>query len=223
MTLNFTFNSNISKIGQVDGFADRGVIHDEPMIFSGSPEFTQGAGGTLTNMVLRELHSELYDMQLFCENTQQHVVIDTRSHMLMPGFRPAIGGWHCDAYPRRNGSQPDLHADVENNYHIVCFISDNREGVSRTEFVDDGYTLALANINPERVWHSVDSLVRKDSPIKTQMDGEILKFSQSTLHRATPAIRSGWRWWMRISCYYNPPHNQIRKQVQVYGPENQSW
>lgn len=222
--MNFNFHSSFKKIGEIDSYVDSETIHDEPMLFSASEMFAWSAGGPLTIMFMNAMRKQLVDMEMYCHDTNQHVVIDTRSHMLMPGFRPAIGGWHCDAYPRKNGSQPDLHAEsVKNNYHIVCFVSDNRLGVSRTEFVDDEYILPIDNIATDRVWHSVDSSVPKSTPIYTQKDGEILKFSQSTLHRATPCVNPGWRWWIRVSCYYNPPKNKIRKQVQVYGPENQSW
>ena len=223
--MNFTFRSSLRTVGHLDALVDTGVIHDEPMLFSASWNFAMSAGGPLTRMFMRNADIEMAELCDYCRDTNQHCVIDSRSHMLMPGFRPAIGGWHCDAYPRQNGGQPDLEKGIGANFHLVCFVSDDALGVSRTEFLPDGSFIGIPDIDPKRVWHSVDECVneRRQVPVRQQVDGEILRFGQATLHRATPAVRPGWRWWIRASVYPNPPKNQIRKQVQVYGPENQSW
>ncbi len=217
------FTPHIEQIGKIDPLVHRSVIHDEPMLFSASVRFARQAGGPLTRMLLEVADWQLQQMESYCSITDQYVVIDTRSHMLMPGFRPAIGGWHCDAYPRGGyDEQPDLTAGKANNHHIVAFVSDQNGGVSQTEFVTA--PIEASEIDPERVWSSVHRAVQAARPTTMfEQDGEVLRFSQQTLHRASSAHARGWRWWFRASVFYSPPRNQIRKQVQVYGEEGQSW
>jgi hypothetical protein len=218
----FSFRSRIAEVGSVDAVVDRDVIHAEPMLFGASVEFAREAGGPLTRIMLNALTEELTGALAYCRSTSQHLVIDTRSHMLMPGFTPAIPGWHCDAYPRgAYGEQPWLANGNPSNFHFVCFVSDQADGVSRTEFMQSGVTTNIRNVDPEHVWASVHKQAYGDT--MTQVDGQILRFWQPTLHRAKPAHAKGWRWWFRASVFYRPPENAIRKQVQVYAPEGLGW
>lgn len=219
----FEFVSRIQEVGRVDPLADRDTIHAEPMLFGASPAFAAEAGGPLTRLVLHALSDELVGASAYCRGTGQHLVIDTRSHMLMPGFYPAIPGWHCDAYPRgAYGEQPSLTGGNPDNFHFVAFVSDQADGVSRTEFVQSGYK-TRCKFGDEHVWSSVHRQVGALTPKLTQVDGQILRFWQATLHRASPAHAKGWRWWFRASVFYKPPENAIRKQVQVYAPEGLGW
>ncbi len=220
----FSFRSRIEQVGVIDPVADRDVIHAEPMLFGASPAFAREAGGPLTRTVLTALDAELRGAAAYCAATGQHLVIDTRTHMLMPGFTPAIPGWHCDAYPRgAYAEQPHLSGGNPDNFHFVAFVSDQGGGVSRTEFLQSGRTHVATGIDSEHVWQSVHRGLTLPGPTLTQADGQILRFWQATLHRAKPAHAKGWRWWFRASVFYKPPENAIRKQVQVYAPEGLGW
>ncbi len=223
VTFPFEFTSRIQEVGSVDPIADRDTIHVEPMLFGASRHFAKAAGGPLTNMVLRAIGEHLDGCEAYCASVGAHLIIDTRTHMLMPGFFPAIPGWHCDAYPRAAyGDQPSLKAGNPSHHHFVAFVSDQPDGVSRTEFIAPGDTVA-AKVDPAHVWQSVHKQVYHYVPRFQQKDGQILRFGQATLHRAMPAHAKGWRWWLRASVFYKPPENAIRKQVQVYAPEGLGW
>lgn len=225
---NFTFTPNIKTITKVSGVVDRNVIHTEPMFFGADPEFARLSGGPLTKLAINLLENsgELNKAKEFCEVYGKFLVVDTRSHMLMPGMYPAIPGWHCDAYPRpKYGAQPDLKTANEETPHYVLHLSDQKDGVSNTKFLTEEITV---NIDPEAVWKSVHDRVNnfvRDFPslIFTVEDGQLIKFLQPTIHSASACHQKGWRWWFRLSCYHSPPQNSIRKQVQVYYTEGGGW
>lgn len=219
--MKYTFESNIEKIGSLPVKVDRQLIHEEPMLFGASIKFASENGGPLTRAFLNEAIESLLAMQVYCEANNIHIVIDTRSHILMPGFYPAIPGWHADAYPRaKYGEQPNLELGNRNNYHIVAFQSDQDDGVSRTLFSKHG-TSTTMDVDNKHVWQSVHSQFKGET--QSELDGEILKFSQATLHNAQAAHTKGWRWWIRVSCFYKPPENTVRRQVQVYAPIGLGW
>lgn len=203
------------------------VITDEPMLYSASPLFAQTYGGPLTQAALGQ-------MQHFMENIGLppgcHWVIDTRSHMLMPGQYPAIGGWHCDAVPRAHyNAQPDLDRMNRDVWHLTAHVSTHKEGVSSTLFLIEPLTL---DIDTERVWASAHEGVKKYEPEtlvcapmhRVPGDGAVVAFNQPTLHRAARTVHRGWRWWIRASMYYARPINKIRRHVQVYtSAEGAGW
>jgi len=168
-------------------------------------------------------------------NPGAHRVIDTRSHMLMPGQYPAIPGWHCDAYPRgqHSSGQPDLWSGNPKCFHYVVTISDQRDGVSNTTFLEASEVALL--VRPEEVWGSVhedlERRLREPSAADPRYgrktwavpDGHLLRFNQESLHRATKTHTKGWRWFFRLSMYHSAPMNQIRRQVQVYTTEGGGW
>ena len=203
----------------------RDQIHNEPMLFGCSPEFVlERRDALLANSVLAylKLTRELDRAEEYCRRHGKWLVIDTRSHMLMPGMYPAIPGWHADAYPRyRYGDQPDLEAAQPDTPHYVVHVSDQDEGVSRTLFAEQPFT---CDVDTTKVWASVHRQM-ECSAISTKrfLDGQIVRMLQPTLHRAAAAYTKGWRWWMRMSCFYKPPENAIRKQVQVYTTEGGGW
>jgi hypothetical protein len=152
-----TFTSQIELVGHVPALATAEEIEGETMLFSASPAFAFEKGGPLTRAFLEGAGPALGDMALFCASHRMHIVIDTRSHMLMRGFSPAIGGWHCDAYPRPPEGQPDLTKGTPGMHHITAFCSTHPvEGVSRTSYLSNGYSVDV-DVNPDRVWSSVNA------------------------------------------------------------------
>ena len=139
-------------------------IEAEPMLYSASWNFARKYGGPLTNQVMGRSARAVKFMLDTQIDTYPYLVIDTRVHMLMPGFYPAIPGWHCDATPRTE-------------HYVRHFLG----------------------------------------------DGAILLFSGQTLHRATPALQRGWRFFFRASMMQHPPATKIRRQTQVYTSESTGW
>jgi hypothetical protein len=214
--MKFTFTPTIEVVCKLNGVIDQNIIDDEPMLFSASPDFALNAGGPLTRNAIEHIARFIKSSR-----SGKHWVIDTRSHMLMPGMYPAIGGWHCDAVSRSSyTAQPDL-SKMDDANHFVMTLSTHEDGVSNTEFICE--ELTFNNIDKDRVWGSISRQVGDLGKRVKIADGEMVRFTSSTLHRATAATRRGWRWFIRCSEYEFPPQNKIRKQVQVYTDIQGGW
>lgn len=218
-----TFKPHHRVVSSMHGQIGQAAIHDETMFFGCSPDWIEDAcpdESPLTHSVIHLLRrsGEMEEAEKFCEEHGKFLVVDTRSHMLMPGMYPAIPGWHCDAYPRKGyNGQPDLKAAHPNTPHYAMHLSTHPDGVSRTEFTN---VQLDTSIDEAHVWYDVDRQMNVGSSNNKQYrDGELVRFTQPTLHRVMPAEVKGWRWWFRMSAYYRPPPNEIRRQVQVYTTE----
>ena len=199
------------------------MIHSETMLFSADWGFARDNGGPLTQAVLDVLWPFLLTDLGFGVNSGLSIVIDTRCHMLMAGMLPAIGGWHCDDYPRdETYSQPDLSNPNDNIHHYTVTLSTNDKGVSNTLFLDSPITIPIAD--PKKVWKSVHIAVEERNPTVFRIpDNQIMRFGQSTLHKAEACKNPGWRYFFRLSVTHRKPQNKIRRQVQVYLPEVEGW
>lgn len=192
-------------------------IKDEPMLFSASPEFARTNGGPITKRVMDEF---VYDPE------DGHVVIDTRVHMLKPGWYPAIPGWHLDAIERGADGQPDLQA-IRAKEHVL-FIADAGTG-STTEVLHRPLKgMPQEGSATETLWGKTDRFLRETrEPVFTARlkSGLMYHMGASDYHRATPATGTGWRFFFRATVGYpRAPHNEIRRQVNVYMPElNRGW
>lgn len=218
-----TFTPKIEELDSIEPVVEEKVIAEEPMLFSASPEFAVTNGGPLTRNAMKEIWACAISRIPIVPGTQW--VIDTRSHMLMPGHFPAIGGWHCDAVPRPSyTSQPDVRKLDPRVLNITVHVSTSASGVSNTEFVDEPFAM---DVDVERVWPSVHKEIKLYGYRvlkRTPGPGKIVSFTMPTIHRATPATERGWRWWLRATMYPRPPKNQIRRQVQVYtSSEGAGW
>jgi hypothetical protein len=220
--MRFTFTPNIKTVGKLEiPVRDTHEIKNEPMIFSGDPNFAHHQGGPLTKEILRKvLKDEMYlAVAMFANENDFHTVIDTRVTMTMPGMYPSIPGWHCDDVPRgKSHGQPVLHGINPFVQHFMVILSDQEDAVSCTEFVTEPFEVDADLAN---VWGSVDRAVERDKP-KTGFlsQGEIIRFNQEAIHRASITKTAGWRYFFRASVTHRKPANEIRKQVQVYASAN---
>lgn len=203
-------------------------IKDEPMLFSADPRFAYASGGILTRTILDKL------TQRGKFSPDDNVVIDTRVHMLKPGWIPAIGGWHCDAVPRGDDGQPVLnHPAIDGIRHYLCVV-DCGTG-SMTEFLtkDVAEYLPTKASPGKNLWGQHSELVNdyigsdpEGAGVVTLQSGQIYEFNARDYHRAIPATGHGWRFFFRasVNTLTKGPLNEIRKQVQVYLPhEDWGW
>lgn len=208
------FKPNIETVGYVTPTASIESIENEPMLFSASIRFAQERGGPLTKSML--------DIILPRLDEHKNYVIDTKSVMLMPGMYPSIPGWHCDGVIRNDKfSQPDI-TKLKDTKHWTGLVSSNPNGTSNTEFLTESWAIPCEQ---DRVWGSVNDYLELMQKLKTltAKDGEILEFTQPTLHRAMPTTNNGWRFFFRLSEYHMPPMNKMRHQVQVYASPSSGW
>lgn len=214
--MKYVFDNASEVIARVEKEPSITELEAEPMLFSAGLGLAFDNGGPLTRDIICHLPTGQ------CPK-DKYIVIDTRVHMLMEGMYPAIPGWHGDGFPRQEkGSQPDLKAFDPEVEHFVCLLGSNgRWGTSKTEFYTKPVEL---DIWESRVWQSVDMQMADHRAHRMNVQpGEIVRFNQRTLHRATPCVEAGWRLFFRMSFYHRPPTNKIRRQTQVYTTESQGW
>ena len=102
--------------------------------------------------------------------------------------------------------------------HFMVILSDQETAVSATEFLSNEIEL---DVDLTNVWNSVDRQLNEIKP-KTEFikPGDIVRFNQEAIHRASPTITPGWRFFYRLSITHRKPANEVRNQVQVYASEN---
>ncbi len=148
-------------------------------------------------------------------------VLDTRVHMLKPGWCPAIGGWHCDEVFRSGGqdSQPELgmprRGDMATGYFGIC----------PTLFDNEERDLDILDV-PTPIWGRVSAAMERTRGSPTiLMPGQIAHFDSGDLHTASQSSGAGWRVWGRVIAGIPemPAFNEIRRQVQAYVDLSAGW
>ena len=186
------------------------VIKNETMLFSASYDFAMAKCGEPTREFLKSLPEVWRDG-----------IIDSRVHMLMPGWYPCIPGFHHDDVPReRSDGQPEYHKPSYRSRHAMCLyngdICPTEFALGRAQFDD----VELGQVY-YREWHPiVETLVKsgKLTSVKAPSN-KVIYFNDRAWHQGTMAIKNGWRLFIRISRNTTRPIlNEIRRQVQVYMP-----
>jgi hypothetical protein len=202
-------------------------IKNEPMLFNCDMGHARDLGGPITREVLSKLPDDWQDVP---------VVVDSRVHMLMPGWYPCIPGWHHDDVPRtRADGQPNYGPGQCRSEHIFALVNGN---ICPTAIA----TGAIDFVEPElgkviyREWHPVVERWIACGLFKKEFvpSNRLIKFDDRTWHTGTPAVENGWRFFIRISRYFSPDGkpiqrgnertNEVRRQVQVYMDNpNDGW
>jgi len=215
-----TFLSRMEIVGQFQADWPVEAIKNEPMFFNCDLDYCWKHGGPITKAFLVELPFEWKNSD---------IVIDTRTHMLMPGWFPAIPGWHHDDVPRPivgpgqhfiTAGQPDYDNPRYHAEHIMGLVNGD---VCPTKFIAGSCPMPAI---PEgeliyRRWHQeIEDLIYKDAvEVIEAPSGKLLYFDWQTFHTGQKAVKSGWRWFARVSRNTDRTKqitNEIRKQVQVY-------
>lgn len=202
-------------------------VKNEPMLWNCDGEHAWTLGGPITKQWLSQMPEGW-------QRDDGPVVVDTRVHMLMPGWMPCIPGWHHDDVIRDTpNGQPNYFSPTRSEHLMTLLNSD----VSATEFAVGSaqFVIPADDQIMYQVWHpEVDALLLKGTLSSvTVPDSALVSFNDRAWHRGTPAVKGGWRWFGRISRYQrdgvridrgNPRTNETRNQVQVYLPEpNKGW
>jgi hypothetical protein len=212
------FNSQIRIEGEFPCNWDKDVLNKEPMFYKSHISFVREHAGPVTKAFLDAIPSGWDDS-----------IIDSRVHMLMNGWYPAIPGYHHDDVPRPpvaegahflTAGQPDYDTTSYFSEHLLGLV--NAE-ICPTEFAI-GECMMPAIPRGEliyREWHNeVMRLLHLGELEKVHAkSGQIIYFDWQTFHQGTKAIGSGWRWFIRLtrnSDTVKSPKNEIRRQVQVY-------
>lgn len=211
------FKSTIANLGPFPGII--GDIKNEPMLFNSSYAFAFENGGNITRSFL----SALPDLW------KDDVVFDSRVHMLMPGWYPAIPGFHHDDVPRPEipvgqhfitAGQPDYDNPRYRSEHILGLV--NAE-ICPTVFALGSCTMPAVEDGElvYRKWHlEVERLISEGLlEVVEAPSNKLIYFDCDTFHTGVKARSNGWRWFGRISRNTDRAKNttnEIRKQAQVY-------
>jgi len=214
------FNSQCTELKKFAENASNEDIKNEPMFFNCDLDFAYKNGGKITKSFIDKLPLNFKTMR---------AVFDSRVHMLMPGWYPAIPGWHHDDVPRAviptgqhfiTAGQPDYDNPRYKSKHILGLVNAD---VCPTKFAIGECTMSAI---PDgeliyRQWHNeIETLVSNGNlQLTTAKDRTLYYFDCDTFHTGGKAISNGWRWFGRVSMdteRVDKITNEIRRQVQVY-------
>lgn len=207
----FKFHSRISNGHRLPAFS-QDAIKNEPMLFSCDWDAANRLGGPLTHAFLSAL-AEDWD--------NDGVIIDSRVHMLMPGWFPCIPGWHHDDVPReRSDGQPNYVNPSYRAEHAMALVGGD---ICPTQFALGAHGLPDIPTGDVfyRNWHPMVDAQIADGALRAfdAPTNQIIFFDWQTMHQGQVARAAGWRWFVRASRKTGrAPTNEIRRQVQVYMP-----
>jgi hypothetical protein len=207
----YYFQSDIQVRGSFPANFSDEELKNEPMFFNCDLNFCLKNGGPITRSFLENMPGDW---------KKCHPVIDSRVHMLMSGWCPAIPGFHHDDVPRNTPTgQP--------NYDNLDYYSQHLTGVVNADVAPTLFALGrhtLPKIESGviyREWHpSVLEQLQNKILIPYEIkSGEYIQFDWQSMHTAQKAVKNGWRWFIRLSRKTERQFtvtNEIRRQVQVY-------
>lgn len=213
------FISEIREIGQFAQTVKNESIKNEPMFFNCDLKFAYSNGGAITKSFINNLPS----------GWQGDVVFDSRIHMLMPGWYPAIPGFHHDDVSRPEipvgqhfitAGQPDYDNPSYRSEHILGLVNAD---ICPTEFAIGECMMPKVEWGDliYRKWDAeVKRLIeRKQLNLVLAKDRTLTMFNCETFHSGQKANGNGWRWFGRVSRNTDRSKkitNEIRQQAQVY-------
>lgn len=111
----YVFDSQIQLGDSLPLYPER-EVKNEPMLFSCDFNSAYYLGGCITRRFLEILPTDF--------RNSKDLIIDSRVHMLMPGFWPCIPGYHLDDIPRElpNG-QPNHKNPSYLAEHVMCLVN----------------------------------------------------------------------------------------------------
>lgn len=216
------FDSFISHYGRIDVDPLRSSIKNEAMFFGASVAFIRNAtNAPITQVVLEDA------LEALGPEHRDHVIVDTRVHMLMVGWYPCIPGWHHDDVARtRSDGQPNYLEQPYFSRHVTFVLN---SAIAPTEFAVGVHELPEVPLGEKvyQTWHRVVEQQLADGVLErvSVQDSELTGFDWQTMHRGTAAVSGGWRYFFRASVRTPRHRNEIRRQVQAYlpGDINRGW
>lgn len=195
------------------------LIKNEPMLFNCDLENAFSLGGPITKEILNKIPEDWKKVP---------VVVDSRVHMLMQGWYPCIPGWHHDDVPRsRSDGQPNYSEGENRSKHLFVLLNGD---IAPTAFATGEAEYLIPEIG-QRVYNKLDrqveSFVDSKTLLKTHApSNRLVFFDDRTFHTGVKAKKFGWRFFIRVSRYFNSKGepidrgnirtNEVRKQVQFY-------
>lgn len=216
------FNRNKVIFGNKIDKPSQDEIKNTQGLWNASFEDAIRFGGDLTRSALQAMN---------IRGDRKHIVVDVKTHMLMPGMIPAIPGWHTDGVPRGGSMSPakgeaniQMQEGAESpRYHLLVVGGDCPTSFLKNRQVS--ISIGQGNLY-EQVSHQVISgldcvLEAYDAP-----DAQVIEWDWWELHTAQPARAPGWRYLIRVTeTDYLEPQKDLRQvlrnQQQVYLPSKE--
>lgn len=188
---------------------DTEVVKNEPMLFNCDFPSAYRLGGPLTRQFLRQLPDDWLDCP---------IVVDSRVHMLMPGWWPCIPGWHHDDIARGADGQPDYDDLPYRSEHLMGLVNGH---LAPTRFGLGEVTLPAVDGVVYAGWDPLVAAAVAEERLRpySAPSGVYIQFDWQSFHEGVQAVESGWRWFIRLSrntIRTSTCTNEVRRQVQVY-------
>ncbi len=207
--MNRVFDSQIQLGDPLPNFT-QDEVKNEPMLFSCNYLAAFYLGGPMTKKFLHTLPEHWQNAK--------DLIVDSRVHVLMPGWFPAIPGFHGDDVPReRSDGQPNYDNPSYKAEHCMAIVGDccpTEFAVGEAEFPD----VPLGE-KCYKIWHPLVVEKIKNGELRSIEcpTNKLVFFNWQTWHQGTRAKKNGWRWFIRATRNTNRPLlNEVRRQVQVY-------
>ncbi|WP_100474149.1 hypothetical protein [Mycobacteroides abscessus] len=229
----YWFNRNPVVIGpRVE--ADTALIEATPNLRRASLSNAALFGGPLLRQLLQSAP---------IVGGHKHIFVDTKVSMLMPGWWPAIPGWHTDGVPRvvpglmpgvtlheaTAVGKPSLPEQLARHtdgylprYHTIHVGND-----CPTVFIDGLLHLPIEHDEDEQMYSEMTRRIDGCTTLRKLVAQEAVWHSWDwwNIHQASQATERGWRLLIRITESDQPPADSdfIRPQNQVYVPKEFGW
>lgn len=135
---------------------------------------------------------------------REHVIVDTKVSYLMPGWYPAIPGWHTDGVPRAKDGKgapsiaEQMRLDTDDyrpRYHTIHVGS----AKCPTEFVAESFAADVPD-NDRALYKVLSDHVNSIRPETFVADPGVWdSWSWDSVHRARASESTGWRLLIRVS------------------------
>lgn len=223
------FNSNPPTLGASIEQPSQDLIESSLNLRQVSLEDAGRYGGPITRAALGAMN---------LRGDRRHIIVDTKVHLLMPGWVPAIPGWHTDGVPRGEEMNPggkgapNLRAQVRGlvsapRYHLLV-TGDHCPTLFLRNPVDLDLDLdAGADLYAEMT-RQVNDAVRGGADTMVSPPSTVVEWDWWNVHTAQQATGRGWRYLIRVTetDHIEPrtdPADFIRTQNQVYAPLEFGW
>lgn len=219
------FNRNPILYGKSIEHPSEELVKNTASLWNASLDDALKYGGELTRAAIGAL-----DLKF----DRKYIIVDTKVHMLMPNFYPAIPNWHTDGVPRGSELKPEVKATP--NIYAQESMSDTRfhllvTGTScLTQFVESLNVEIEVPSEPTNDLYKVIGQAVEEQELAhiTIPSCTAVEFDWWSIHRGVRAQKHEWRFLIRVAeTDHMEPQMDLRKiirtQQQVYVPEQFAW
>lgn len=201
-------------------------IKSTPGLWNASLDDALRFGGDVTRSAVRAMN---------IRHDRRNIVVDVKVHMLMPGFMPAIPGYHTDGVPRgpelnpAGKGDPNIWAQTSRverapRYHLLI------TGTGcLTRFVTERVKLEVPKKPTPNLYKIITRQIKQLKPLTSLAPScQVVEWDWWNLHTAVPATKHEWRYLIRVTeTDHIEPQKDLREvlrtQQQVYVPAEFGW